>query len=84
MLSPWTDGGLGYPLAEEYFLNINIFDGKLFQSIYLDFKYGRQKLQSVVSENSLGDAPLLLRSTLSKRNTLNSVLLLCKYCYSLL
>ena len=63
-----ANAAMGYPLAEEYFLNINIFDGKLFQSIYLDFKYGRQKLESVVSENSLGDAPLLLRSTLSKRN----------------
>ena len=64
-----ANAAVGYPFPEEYFLNINIFDGKLFQSIYLDFKCGRQKLESVVSENSLGDAPLLLRSTLSKRNT---------------
>ena len=64
-----ANAAVGRPLAEERFLNINIFDGKLFQSIYLDFKYGRQKLETVVSENSLGDAPLWLRNTLKRRNT---------------
>ena len=64
-----ANAAVGYPVAEGRFLNINIFDGKLFQSIYLDFKYGRQKLEAVVSENALGDAPLWLRNTLKRRNT---------------
>ena len=64
-----ANAAVGYPLAEECFLNINIFDGKLFQSIYLEFKYGRQKLESVVSDNSLGDGPLWLRNSLKGRKT---------------
>ena len=57
---------VGCPLAEERFLNINIFDGKLFQTIYLDLKYKRKKLETFVSEYSLGDAPLWLRNALKK------------------
>ena len=59
---------VGCPVAEECFLNINIFDGKLFQSIYLDLKYKRKKLETFVSEDSLGHAPLWLRNALKRSN----------------
>ena len=43
------------------------YDGKLFQSLYLDFKEGKSDLEKVIAEKGFGERPLELKRIVKKR-----------------
>ena len=52
---------LGSPFPEKKLLPLENYDGKLFQSLYLDFKEGKLSLETVIEDKGLGERPLQLK-----------------------
>ena len=59
---------LGSPFPEKKLLPMENYDGKLFQSLYLDFKEGKCDLEKVIKEKGLGERPMELKRIVKKRH----------------
>ena len=58
---------LGSPFSEKKLLPMENYDGKLFQSLYLDFKEGKSDLEKVITEKGFGEKPLELKRVVKTR-----------------